>query len=192
MEYAGNGITRIGGDLQLYVGSNVTIFDNTFLVGLKVFEKPELHIGDNTYIAPDVHIFVGREIKIGNNCMIGSSIITDNTGHSVNNAMYRLEDSGGSPTPDSIRPVHIGDFCMIAVGTYIYPGVTIGDGVVARLGTHITHSIPPFCLVAGNPGKIIRKLPIPKELLEIVGKERYESYLAAHEAFDLNKSNLKG
>jgi hypothetical protein len=52
MEYAGNGITRIAGDLQLYIGSNVTIFDNTFFSGLKVMEKPKLYIGDNTYIAP--------------------------------------------------------------------------------------------------------------------------------------------
>ncbi len=192
MEYAGNGTTRIEGDLQLYLGSNVTIFDNTCLVGLKVFDKPELHIGDNTYIAPNVHLFVGREITIGSKCMVGSTIITDNPGHSVNNPMFRLEDSGGSPTADTIRPVHIGDFCMIAIGTYIYPGVTIGDGVVARLGTHITHSIPPFCLVAGNPGKIIRKLPIPRELIEVVGKERFESYIASHEGLDLNNSDLKG
>jgi len=187
MEYAGNGTTRIRGDLQIYIGSNVTIFDNIFLVGLKVFDKPELYIGDNTYIAPNVHIFVGREIKIGNKCMIGSSIITDNPGHSVNYVMYRLEDSGGSPTPDSMRTVQIGDFCMIAVGTYIYPGVTIGDGVVARLGTHITHNIPPFCLVAGNPAKIIRKLPIPEELIDVVGKERYESYLKSHESLDIKE-----
>lgn len=192
MEYAGNGTTRIEGDLQLYIGSNVTIFDNTFFVGLKVFDKPELHIGDNTYIAPEVHLFVGREIRIGRNCMIGSHVITDNPGHSVNSTINRLGDSGGSAPAENIRPVSIGDFCMVAVGTYIYPGVTMGDGVVARLGTHITQSIPPFCLVAGNPAKIIRKLPIPQEIIKIVGKERYESYLASHEALDLNKFNLKG
>jgi acetyltransferase-like isoleucine patch superfamily enzyme len=185
MQYTGRGTIRIEGNLAVYIGSNVTLFDSVGLVGLKIFENPELHVGDNTYLAPKVRIMVGKKVKIGNNCMIGSWLITDNPGHSVEGVSSRLEDSGGSPLQEDIRPVEIGDFCMIAVGTYIYPGVKIGDGVVARLGSHITQSIPPFCLVAGNPARIIRKLPIPSELVDLVGEGRYEAYLKAHEGLKL-------
>jgi len=184
MEYAGNGTTRIFGDLQIYIGSKVTIFDNTGFVGLKVFDKPELHIGDNTYLGPFVRIMVGREIRIGRNCAIGSTLITDNPGHSTN-VLNRLKSGGGSPAPEDIRPVKIGDFCWLPVSTYVYPGVTISDGVVALAGTHINKDVPPFCQIGGQPMRIIRKLPIPPELAELVGEERYKSYLKVHEELKL-------
>jgi acetyltransferase-like isoleucine patch superfamily enzyme len=183
MEYAGNGTTRIAGDLQLHIGSHVTIFDNTIFTGLKILDKPKLYIGDNTYIGPRVWLSVGREIAIGRSCAIGSTLITDNPGHSMN-ILNRLEAGSGSPAPEGIRPVKIGDFCWLPLATYVYPGVIIGDGVVALAGTHISQDIPPFCLVAGNPGKIIKKLPIPEELIEVVGRERYESYLESHRILD--------
>ena len=186
MEYAGNGTTRILGDLQIYIGSNVTIYDTTTFIGLKVLGKPKIHIGDNTYIGPGVNLIVGKEIMIGRNCSIGSGIITDNPGHSTN-ILRRLEPGMGNPAPEDIRPVKIGDFCWLRKGTFISPGVTIGDGVVARLGSYITSNLPPFCLVAGQPAKIIRKLPIPEELIDVVGKERYESYLKSHESLDIKE-----
>jgi len=63
----------------------------------------------------------------------------------------------------------------------VYPGVTVGDGVVARIGTHISRDVPPFCQVAGNPMRIVKKLDIPPELRAMVGDARFESYLRAHE-----------
>jgi acetyltransferase-like isoleucine patch superfamily enzyme len=182
MEYAGNGSTRVIGDLQLHLGANVHIFDKTGFVGLKVCHKPELYIGDNTYISPSTQFLVGKKVTIGKNCMIGSSIITDNPGHSLD-ILKRLR--ADSFSPEDIRPVKIGDFCWLPLGTWVYPGVTIGDGVVALAGTHINRDVPPFCLVAGHPMVIVRKLHIPKELIDIVGKERYESYLTSHEGLDL-------
>ncbi|MDD1778799.1 MAG: acyltransferase, partial [Candidatus Helarchaeota archaeon] len=183
-EYAGNGTTRVFGDLQIYIGSNVTIFDNTTFIGLKVLDKPKLRIGDNTYLGPAVRLSVGQEVTIGKNCAIGSILITDNPGHPTN-IISRLESGSGSPAPGDIRPVRIGDFCWLPMDTYVYPGVTIGDGVVALAGTHINKDVPPFCQVAGQPMRIIRKLPIPPEIVDLVGKERYESYLKAHENLKL-------
>ncbi len=188
MEYAGNGSAQIAGDLQLHLGTNVYIFDKTGFVGLKYLAKPELYIGDNTYLSPSVQFLVAKKITVGRNCMIGSSIITDNPGHHLD-ILKRLGDAGLSA--EDIRPVKIGDFCWLPLGTWVYPGVTIGDGVVALAGTHINRDVPPFCLVAGHPMVIVRKLPIPEALIEIVGKERYEFYLKSHEGLDLNKSKLK-
>ncbi len=184
MEYAGNGSTRIEGNLEIYIGSNVIIFDNTFFAGLKVFDKPRLHIGDNSYIGPLVRLMVGKEIRIGKNCAIGSRLITDNPGHS-RDVLRRLESGVGNPLPEDIRPVTIGDFVWLPIETFVYPGVTIGDGVVALAGAHINRDMPSFCLVAGQPAKIIRKLEIPERIIDIVGRERYEEYLRVHKAVNL-------
>lgn len=180
MEYAGNGSTRIAGDLQITLGDNVTIFDNTSFVGLKVFDSPQLLVGNHTYLGPFVRIMVGKRIEIGSHCIITSRIITDNPGHSNDEIMNRLQSGGGSPSPTNIRSIAIGDFCFLPLDTVVYPGVIIGDGVVARIGTHISRDVPPFCQVAGNPMRITRKLPIPETLKEIVGDERYNRYLEIH------------
>lgn len=185
MEYAGNGSTTIVGNLKVSIGDNVTIFDNTIFVGLKVKDNPTLTVGENTYLGPAVRFFVGDNISIGRNCMIVSRLVTDNPGHSVNNVMERLKHSGGSPEEGSLRPVTIGDFCFLPMETIVYPGVTIGDGVVAKIGTHINRDVPPFCQVAGNPMVITKKLPIPSEIEEVVGPERYQQYLACHQNLEL-------
>lgn len=185
MEYAGNGSTKIFGNLQISLGNNVRIFDNTFFVGLKVFDAPQLVVGNDTYIGPELHILVGKRVEIGSHCLITSKMITDNPGHPIDNVLSRLESGGGTPSPDSIRPVIIGDFCFLPLDTIVYPGVTVGDGVVARIGTHISKDVPPFCQVAGNPMRIVRKLPIPEALKDIVGEKRYNRYLQVHSDLDL-------
>lgn len=192
MHYAGNGSTKISGDLQVHIGSNVTIFDNVAFVGLKVLDKPELRIGDNTYIGPEVKFRVGKNITIGSYCMVASRFIADNPGHQIDDVLARMQSGGGPPMPETIRPVSIGDFCWLTLGTAIYPGAVVGDGVVAKLGTHLSRTVPPFCLVSGNPWKVEKKLPVPEELRDIVGPERYEGYLEAHRDVDAGKYPMHG
>ncbi len=185
MYYAGNGAGRIIGHLNLYIGDNVTMYDNTVFVGLSVLKSPKLLIGDNSYIGPLVRFMVGGSVTVGKNCIITSKIITDNSGHPIDDVLERITSAGGSPAANTIKPIIIGDFCFLPLETVVYPGVTIGDGVVARIGTHISKDVPPFCQIAGNPMRIIRKLPIPDELQEIVGEERFNTYLKSHEMLKL-------
>ena len=128
---------------------------------------------------------VGKRITVGSHCIITSRIITDNPGHPIDDVLARMTSGGGSPAPETIKPIVIGDFCFLPLDTVIYPGVTIGDGVVARVGTHINRDVPPFCQIAGNPMRIIRKLPIPEQLKDIVGEDRFNYDLKSHEMLEL-------
>ncbi|WP_353117844.1 DapH/DapD/GlmU-related protein [Nitratidesulfovibrio sp.] len=179
MWYAGNGTTRILGNLNIYIGNNVAIFDRVGLVGLRLFDNPELHIGDNSYIGPDVRFMVAKSIVVGRYSILGCQMIMDNSGHPVADACGRLVHGGGHPSRASVRPVRIGDLCLLGAGVYVYPGADVGDGVVAKVGTHITGTIPPFCLLEGNPCRIVGKLPIADELAEEFGEERVAAWRAA-------------
>lgn len=44
----------------------------------------------------------------------------------------------------------------VAAGVNILRGVHIGSGAIIGAGTIVTKDIPPYAIVAGNPGKIIR------------------------------------
>lgn len=176
MYYGGNGITRIAGNLNIYIGSNVTMFDNVSLAGLKIFDDPELRIGDNTYISPRTRFMVAKSVVIGSWSLVGCRIVMDNSGHPIANAAGRMTSGAGSPTRESVRPVSVGDLCLLGAGSCLYPGARLGDGVVAKVGAHVAGEIPPFCLVAGNPGRIVGKLPIAEELKEHFGEDRYRMW----------------
>jgi acetyltransferase-like isoleucine patch superfamily enzyme len=51
----------------------------------------------------------------------------------------------------------IGRRCFIGARSIIMPGVEIGDECVVGSGSLVIHSVPPRCMVGGNPAKIIRE-----------------------------------
>lgn len=67
------------------------------------------------------------------------------------------------------NPIKIGNDVWIGCNSLILPGVSvIGDGAVVGAGSIVTHDIPPYAIVAGNPARIIRyrfQKEVIKELL---------------------------
>ena len=51
----------------------------------------------------------------------------------------------------------VGDNCFIGGRSLILPGVEIGDNCVVGAGSVVTKSVPPRCVVAGNPARILRE-----------------------------------
>jgi acetyltransferase-like isoleucine patch superfamily enzyme len=54
------------------------------------------------------------------------------------------------------RHTRIGRWCFIGCRSIILPGITIGDGSIVGAGAVVVKDVPPRCIVAGNPAKIIR------------------------------------
>ena len=50
----------------------------------------------------------------------------------------------------------IGEKCFIGCGSIIMPNITIGDHSVVAAGSVVTKDVPPNCIVAGNPAKVIK------------------------------------
>jgi acetyltransferase-like isoleucine patch superfamily enzyme len=72
----------------------------------------------------------------------------DNNQHGI----IRRED-----LPES-EPVVIEDNVWIGSKTIILPGVRIGNHAVIGAGSIVTKDIPPRCVAAGNPARVIRYL----------------------------------
>lgn len=60
----------------------------------------------------------------------------------------------------------IGENCLIGIGAFIMPGVTIGDQVIVGAGSVVTKDVPSNSIVAGNPAKIIKTGIIMNERAE--------------------------
>jgi acetyltransferase-like isoleucine patch superfamily enzyme len=64
-----------------------------------------------------------------------------------------------SPTPgEAPRPIHIGPNVWIGFDSCVLPGVSVGEGSIVGARSVVAQSVPPYCLVAGNPARVIRRL----------------------------------
>lgn len=56
------------------------------------------------------------------------------------------------------RPISIGDNVWIGFDACILPGVTIGEGAIVGARSVVSHDVPPYTIVAGNPARVVKQL----------------------------------
>ncbi len=101
------------------------------------------------------HITCTNRIEIGDDLLTGKWVtITDNS-HG-NTDWDSLKIAPIKRDVVSKGPVKIGNNVWIGEKATILPGVTIGDGVVVAANAVVTKDVPSYCVVAGNPAKVIK------------------------------------
>ena len=55
-------------------------------------------------------------------------------------------------------PVVIEDDVWLGFRSIILPGISLGKGSVVGAGAVVTKDVPPYAVVVGNPGRIIKYL----------------------------------
>jgi len=119
-------------------------------------KPPILVIGDNVSVNFRCHIGVINEIRIGDNVLIGSNVLI--TDHSHGTTSY--DDLTQPPTQRKLcskGPVIIEDNVWIGENVSILPNVRIGQNSVIGCNTVVSKSVPSYCVVYGNPNKIIQR-----------------------------------
>ena len=115
-------------------------------------EKRELgriRIGDYCLISPGVRIGSAHEIIIGNNCMMASCVyITDSDWHDVYNRI----------TIGKTAPIQIENNVWVGDSAIVCKGVTLGENSIIGAGAVVVNSVPPNCIAAGNPAKVVKQL----------------------------------
>jgi len=103
-----------------------------------------------------------RTLTIGNNLMMAEDVLFLGGGHYYD----RLDIPMGHQLSASKTPLIIEDDVWIGARVIILPGCKhIGKGVIVGAGSVVTHDIPDFAIVGGNPAKIIKRReepPAPK------------------------------
>jgi acetyltransferase-like isoleucine patch superfamily enzyme len=99
--------------------------------------------------SPGVYINASNGIKVGDYTNIGPNVGLVSANHDpVNN---------DSHVPAG--PIRIGKFCWIGMGSVILPGVQLADFTIVGAGSVVTKSFKDgYCVIAGNPAKVIRQL----------------------------------
>lgn len=116
---------------------------------------PVIRIGAGTSIGGYCTISAINHIYIGKNVLFGPRVwITDH-----NHAFTDIERPVMAQGLTTGGSVDIGDGCWISVGAVIIGarGLTIGRGSIIGANAVITSSVPEYCVVGGNPARIIRR-----------------------------------
>ena len=153
---------RIAPDVVL--GRGVRIFAFTNLYGCSV--------GDETKIGSFVEIqkgaTIGKRCKISSHTFICEGVTIEDQvfiGHNVtftNDLFPRATNPDGRLQTDAdwtCVPTRIKRGAAIGSGATLLAGITVGAGALVGAGSVVTRDVPARTVVAGNPARILRRLP---------------------------------
>lgn len=131
----------------------------------------EPQIGAETWIGYFTLLDGSGGLRIGRHCSIASGvqIYTHDT---VRWSVENLEKDHVNYGHVDRAPVRIGDNVYIGANAVILKGVNIGDQCVIGAGAVVTKSLPPRCVAAGVPARIVGRVEIRHGKSKIVMKPR--------------------
>jgi len=73
-------------------------------------------------------------------------------------AQSRNSSFAPTPVPAALRPggIRIGHDVWIGTRAYVRAGISIGTGAIIGAHAVVTRDVPPFAVVVGNPGRVVR------------------------------------
>jgi acetyltransferase-like isoleucine patch superfamily enzyme len=138
---------RAGHDTGLYNG---TFFD--------LGPEGEVMIGDFCTIVGAIISTNGR-VSIGNYTFIAHEVILADSAFSVPlDAHSLLQDCAPRLTPAAPRSIRLGENVWVGTRAVLLSGANVGEGAIIGAGAVVDCEIPPFCVVAGNPARLVKKL----------------------------------
>jgi UDP-2-acetamido-3-amino-2,3-dideoxy-glucuronate N-acetyltransferase len=128
-------------------------------------------IGDDTKIGAFVEIQrgvnIGKRVKISSHTFICEGVTIEDEvfiGHGVmfiNDLFPRSTNQKGNLKTevdwDLVR-TEVKRRASIGSNATILAGLTIGEGAIVGAGSVVTHDVPPYSIVAGNPAKLLREI----------------------------------
>jgi acetyltransferase-like isoleucine patch superfamily enzyme len=121
---------------------------------------------------------------------IGNIYIGDYTQISANVGIITANHDLHDSRKHIINKVSIGKYCWIGMNTMILPGVKLGDHTIVGAGSVVTKSFTDgYCVIAGNPAKIIKTLDKDK-LVTHKCRHEYNGYIKHSEFNDFIDKNL--
>lgn len=138
-----------------------------------------VRIGDNSVLSQGCWLNVNSinpgevGIEIGHNCFIGKNNFFS-SGASIQVQPYVLTaidckflgsshiiDNPNAPVLTSgtlaTWTIRVGTNCFIGAGATLVGNITVGHGSVIGALSLVTESVPPFCMVVGNPARIVKR-----------------------------------
>ncbi|MGA1826530.1 MAG: Gfo/Idh/MocA family oxidoreductase [bacterium] len=135
------------------IGENTKIWHFSHIMQGSVI-GPHCNIGQNVVIGPKVCI--GKGCKIQNNVSIYEGVTLEDDVFCGPSMVFTnvFNPRSAISRMSQLRPTHIKKGATIGANATIICGHTIGAYAFIGAGTVVTHDVPDYALVIGNPGRI--------------------------------------
>ena len=146
----------------LRLGRGSAIYKDTMF---DLGSRAEVQVGEYALIH-GARIVCDAHLKIGNYALISWQVVLMDTYRLPFDSVKRRQileraaDRGElSPRADiPAQPISIQDNVWIGFDACILPGVTIGEGAIVGARSVVSHDVPAYTVVAGNPARVVRQL----------------------------------
>ena len=118
-------------------------------------------------LAPYLYPFSPEGLEIGPFCQIadGVTFVTSSANHrhdGISTFPFAIFDGMGPdrpsmPGPETARDTVIGPDCWLGQGARVLPGARLGAGCIVGAGAVVGGTVPPYSVVVGNPGRVVRR-----------------------------------
>lgn len=140
--------------LNNILGSNLS--ENVTILAPVYFDYGKYtHIGKGSFVNHGCYFMDGGTIHIGENVFIGPYCGF----YSATHPIHHKERNKGL---ERALPIVVKDNCWFGANVSVLQGVTIGEGCVIAAGSVVTKDVPDYCMVAGVPATIKKRIK-PKE-----------------------------
>lgn len=160
--FYGTPIISVAPESSIRVGERVVLCSDSRFTALGVSRRVVLRtlspgaiveIGSDTGISGGV-ICAAHSVTIGRECLLGADVmIVDTDFHPLDPVGRRFSQANVG-----VKPVVIEDNVFIGARTVVLKGVRIGKNAVVGAGSVVVSDIPPNCIAAGNPARVIRMI----------------------------------
>jgi acetyltransferase-like isoleucine patch superfamily enzyme len=156
-----NVVIEGGAEIQGLSQQGVTLGDQV-TVGRLAMVRPSgyygremgegLVVGDRSNIGPFCYIGCGGMVRIGQDVLMGPRVSIIAESHHFQDLAKTIKSQGVNR-----RGIVIEDNCWLGANSVILDGVRIGSGSIVAAGCVVTKDVPGDSIVAGVPGKVIKK-----------------------------------
>ena len=124
-------------------------------------------LGEGSLISPPMQMVCADKVVIGRNVFINSNLLAMSRGGITIEddvmiaANVQLISNNHDPYERQVllcKPVHIKKGAWIGAGATILPGVTVGEYAIVGAASVVTHDVPDYAVVVGNPAKVSKML----------------------------------
>jgi len=138
--------TRIWHQAQVREGATL---GHNCIIGKGVYVDFDVTIGDNVKIQNGAYVYHGVTLEDG--VFVGPGVIL------TNDKLPRAVNPDGTLKSDAdweVSPTLVKRGASLGAGAVILPGVTIGQFAMVAAGAVVTHDVPDYGLVMGNPARL--------------------------------------
>ncbi|NJD03795.1 MAG: acyltransferase [Ruminiclostridium sp.] len=145
-------MVQIIGLKNVTISEGSCISDNVWLNVCIRDEKIRMKIGKCVLIGRQSMISTGGYMEIGDFCIFAPRVYVSDADHVFDDVYQPILQQGATLE----RSIIVEENCWFGINTVITGNITVGRCSIVAANSVVKSDVPPFCVVAGIPARIIK------------------------------------